>query len=104
IIAPRCLGREPAPRATFLDRTGGPAYSAPLRASPKARYRVLPQASPFVATPSSPRGASAAPSSRDVRRPGTRLSFLAEGSMRNIGTVKWFNDAKGFGFITPEGG
>jgi len=20
------------------------------------------------------------------------------------GTVKWFNDAKGFGFITPEGG
>ena len=24
--------------------------------------------------------------------------------MRSIGTVKWFNDAKGFGFITPEGG
>jgi cold shock protein len=21
-----------------------------------------------------------------------------------FGTVKWFNDAKGFGFITPEGG
>lgn len=21
-----------------------------------------------------------------------------------IGTVKWFNNAKGFGFITPEGG
>ena len=23
--------------------------------------------------------------------------------MRKTGTVKWFNDAKGFGFITPEG-
>jgi CspA family cold shock protein len=23
--------------------------------------------------------------------------------MRKNGTVKWFNDAKGFGFITPEG-
>jgi CspA family cold shock protein len=27
------------------------------------------------------------------------------GSMaRTTGTVKWFNDAKGFGFITPENG
>ena len=24
--------------------------------------------------------------------------------MRTTGKVKWFNDAKGFGFITPEGG
>ena len=24
--------------------------------------------------------------------------------MEAIGTVKWFNDAKGFGFIEPEGG
>ena len=23
--------------------------------------------------------------------------------MRTKGTVKWFNDQKGFGFITPEG-
>jgi CspA family cold shock protein len=27
-----------------------------------------------------------------------------EGQMRTTGTVKWFNDAKGFGFITPENG
>ena len=25
-------------------------------------------------------------------------------SDRQSGTVKWFNDAKGFGFITPESG
>ena len=25
-------------------------------------------------------------------------------SDRQQGTVKWFNDAKGFGFITPESG
>jgi cold shock protein len=26
-----------------------------------------------------------------------------ERRMRTTGTVKWFNDSKGFGFITPEG-
>jgi CspA family cold shock protein len=36
----------------------------------------------------------------------TKTSFqgVAKMSDRQTGTVKWFNDAKGFGFITPESG
>ena len=29
---------------------------------------------------------------------------IVRDSIRTTGTVKWFNDTKGFGFITPEGG
>jgi CspA family cold shock protein len=31
-------------------------------------------------------------------------SIFQEWDMRTTGKVKWFNDAKGFGFITPDGG
>jgi CspA family cold shock protein len=31
-------------------------------------------------------------------------SLPQECSMRTTGKVKWFNDAKGFGFITPDNG
>jgi cold shock protein len=30
--------------------------------------------------------------------------FLRKEAAMPIGTVKWFNDAKGFGFIEPDGG
>ena len=33
-----------------------------------------------------------------------RYFFLKVKDMATNGTVKWFNDSKGFGFITPEGG
>jgi CspA family cold shock protein len=40
-----------------------------------------------------------------VRKHGTPDAIEEEvPSMRTIGKVKWFNDAKGFGFITPENG
>ena len=29
---------------------------------------------------------------------------IQERDMRTTGKVKWFNDAKGFGFITPDSG
>jgi CspA family cold shock protein len=42
----------------------------------------------------------------DVPRPRIFSFFFQESVMadRQMGTVKWFNDAKGFGFITPESG
>jgi CspA family cold shock protein len=33
-----------------------------------------------------------------------RVAGVKQMAERQTGTVKWFNDAKGFGFITPESG
>src|SRR6476620_5791014 len=41
---------------------------------------------------------------RHVRAPTEANKHRVGAMARTLGTVKWFNDAEGFGFITPENG
>src|SRR2546423_11751619 len=49
-------------------------------------------------------GVSADRSMAAIAHRRARWSHIQERGMRKTGKVKWFNDAKGFGFITPDGG
>lgn len=44
------------------------------------------------------------PAATPARPPNASSERQVEEKSVSRGTVKWFNDEKGFGFITPEGG
>jgi cold shock protein len=82
---PRAFGTYPARRRTsnqrFFEGTwleSGPFFSGLVRRTQVGRYGIT-----------------------GLRR---TPHYQQEYDMRTTGTVKWFNDAKGFGFITPENG
>src|SRR5581483_2722472 len=74
----------------------GPDPTAAVSAAPHSRAHRVSQ------------GCSRPARTRWYRPPYDHLSdrttLGADMSSRQTGTVKWFNDEKGFGFITPQGG
>src|SRR5687768_978272 len=73
----------------------GPAFAE----APRVRFPPPSRAEPFV------RAGSRALLCRYGTRDRIRQQHQrTEECMPTTGTVKWFNDAKGFGFITPDGG
>jgi len=88
--------------ASVLARAGigavQPGETLELRIAPGERG---PQVTEIIAvdssTATSPRAAR-----RDWASPDDRLA--AEASVQEFGTVKWYNPAKGFGFIVRDGG
>src|SRR4051812_20540570 len=80
----RAFGKLPACRRTSTrDFSKGPGSSqVPFFLGPGRRTKSVGTASPD----------------------SDEHSISRSTTMRTTGTVKWFNDAKGFGFITPENG
>jgi CspA family cold shock protein len=91
-------------RIGWAEPTGNSPGLDPGPTRPGEKRRSIPR--PSVLRELGPRGACAHKNlgDRHVRAP-TQSNKHGVGAMaRTLGTVKWFNDAKGFGFITPENG
>src|SRR5215813_10597002 len=85
---PERIGAFALSRGPFFVRVAGGRKSWPLERS--LREGVHEPVGRFVRH---------ARYSDDTTTPSLELAMA-----RTTGTVKWFNDAKGYGFITPEGG
>jgi hypothetical protein len=94
-------GNRHRPRSSQAQ-SAAQAYPATIR-RPHSREKQLSRTPHFLSTTHSP-STTNTPTPLKTHHPHTHIKMDAAASDRQNGTVKWFNDEKGYGFITPENG